>query len=440
MSQEEGPAAKMLFACTVLAAVTLAPVGCTSTGGGEAPNGEGLEIPGLAEEAITSGEICGQATALSLQTGQEAEVGLLTISNDAESLSVSFTTIDGWTMVETHLAVGDAVEGLAQVVEGNPTSGPFPYSTEHAPDTSEFSHILSLGDYQVGAILCLAAQVVVQRVILGLPYQADRVVSSDQGLRKDGAPVAPGASDPAGALVPDEVFFSLGFGGVITVEFDCPIPNGPGGDVGIWEITTGVYPPEYVEVEASRDGVSWVVIGIGDNGRTAPSSDGQRRTLSEFDLGPLDRASFIRVTDVTSTMPHGRSADGFEIDGIVSLQDCLEEQVAWVEGGNFEDAACTIFARHVVQQCPGACCLADGNCQEVEDEIACAALGGAFEGHRTKCAATTCPVFTGACCWADGRCADGMVEETCTTLGGTFQGPGSDCKLNTCPAPLTAAD
>jgi hypothetical protein len=439
MSRQEGPAAKGLVVWAMMLAGALTLVGCTSTGGGDTPNGEGLEIPGLLEEAITSGEICGQATVLSLRAGQDAEVGSLTIANDAESLSVSFETIDGWALVETHLAVGDSGEGLPQVVEGNPTSGPFPYSTEHAPDTSEFSHILSLGDYHAGAILCLAAQAVVQRRILGAPYPADRVVSSDQGRRKDGAPVAPGASDPTGALVPDELFFSLGFGGSITVEFDCPIPNGPGGDVGIWEITTGVHPPEYVEVEASRDGATWVVIGIGDNGRTAPRSDGLRRTLSELDLGPLDRASFIRVTDVTNTMPHERSADGFEVDGVVSLQDCLEEQVAWVEGGNFEDPACAPFARHVVQQCPGACCLADGGCQEVKDETACAALGGAFEGHGTGCAATSCPVFTGACCWPDGRCADRIVEETCTALGGTFQGPGTNCQLTTCPAPLTAS-
>ena len=53
-------------------------------------------------------------------------------------------------------------------------------------------------------------------------------------------------------------FYSLGFGGNIIISFDCPIVNGAGSDLKIFEVTNGPYPLETATVEASQDGTTWV--------------------------------------------------------------------------------------------------------------------------------------------------------------------------------------
>ncbi|MFQ5495635.1 MAG: putative metal-binding motif-containing protein, partial [Phycisphaerae bacterium] len=85
---------------------------------------------------------------------------------------------------------------------------------------------------------------------------------------------------------------------------------------------------------------------------------------------------------------------------------------------------------------PGACCLADGTCQDVADQAACDVVGGTWQGHGTECGSTTCAVLPGACCLADGTCQDDTTEPDCeTNLGGQWQGPSSTCAGAGCPEP-----
>src|SRR3989338_5456842 len=75
-------------------------------------------------------------------------------------------------------------------------------------------------------------------------FWASTVISSSQGLRKNGTPVLSERSDPNDALdSPDGVgnpasgFFSLGFGGNIVLHFSSPVLNGEGPDLSFHEIT-----------------------------------------------------------------------------------------------------------------------------------------------------------------------------------------------------------
>lgn len=149
---------------------------------------------------------------------------------------------------------------------------------------------------------------------------ADQVVSSTQGLRKDSSPVlalrsdssqALGAAETTGAATDlgliDGTFFSLGFGGTITLHFDNGITNGAGNDVQVYEATNPNYQDENVMVEASPDGSTWTTIA------TNIARDGGA------DLGNLTCVQYIRITDVTDMNGFEPTADAYDLDGVKAL-------------------------------------------------------------------------------------------------------------------------
>ena len=96
--------------------------------------------------------------------------------------------------------------------------------------------------------------------------------------------------------------FSLGFGGSVTLFFEDAILNGPGMDGLFYEVTSAPYPDEKIRIEASRNGNQWTLVhreGVYD---------------TEFDLGELECASFIRITDVSNRNEHDANSDAFDLD------------------------------------------------------------------------------------------------------------------------------
>jgi len=159
---------------------------------------------------------------------------------------------------------------------------------------------------------------------------ADNVVSSSQGVRKNGTPVLANRSIPASVLgapqssglpsdpaVPAGSFFSLGFknggasdGGSIVVEFtDNVIVDGPGNDLQVWEVTGGVYPDEFVKIEVSQDGVLWFEVAA------SLSRDAQADIASSG----LAWAKFVRLTDVTPIGAFEAEADAYDLDAFSAL-------------------------------------------------------------------------------------------------------------------------
>ncbi len=268
---------------------------------------------------------------VALIAAQDIPVGQVTVWDDGSTLYVEFTTTGGWEIVKTHLHIADSVDGIPQK-NGNPIPGKFDYKKESAPWVYE----IAVDDLPSGGPLYIAAHAVVQKVLGGAPYYASSVYASAQGSRKDGSPVLPERSNPDQGLMLEQNkqatdFFSLGFGGELVVEFDCPIRNGEGDDVGVWEDTWGTYPSETAEVYASQDGANWYFLGTADN-----SNQANTWTLSKFDLGDLAWAKYIKVVDTTDPTPHDSSADGFDVNAVVALQDCLQEETAWGDGNDFD--------------------------------------------------------------------------------------------------------
>jgi hypothetical protein len=144
------------------------------------------------------------------------------------------------------------------------------------------------------------------------------VVSSTQGLRKNGTPITDAnRTDPTKALGPNDAtttsnFFALGNDGVLVSKFAVPVEDGAGNDFSIYETTNGraTYPIETASVEVSQDGVNWVLF---------PTAASSRPTgTSSFDLTTIGVPWFqyIRITDTTNFAPHAADADGFDVDAV----------------------------------------------------------------------------------------------------------------------------
>lgn len=138
---------------------------------------------------------------------------------------------------------------------------------------------------------------------------ADTVVSSSQGLRKDGSAVLLVRSNPAAALgvaendTVDGNFFSLGFGGSMTLGFD----NGISGGTLVVEATNLGYPNEKAQVEVSPDGTTWTVAGT-------VTTDGEVALPQSVSC-----AKFVRVTDTSTPADFADdTADAYDVDGVKS--------------------------------------------------------------------------------------------------------------------------
>jgi hypothetical protein len=162
----------------------------------------------------------------------------------------------------------------------------------------------------------------------GLGPWADYVVDFHQGTAfnlagNPGGSVLLERSDPTQALGPAEsppgnddpiptgTFFSLGFGGSITLGFENPICNVAGVDLAIdvREITLETFPPERAQIYVSEDGINFLLAGTVTKDGTVGMPAG------------ITVANFVRVVDVSNPadflgVPF---ADGFDLDGVAAL-------------------------------------------------------------------------------------------------------------------------
>lgn len=148
---------------------------------------------------------------------------------------------------------------------------------------------------------------------------ADAALFASQGFRKDGSPVPALRSDITQALgvaetsglgddvgLVDGTFYSLGFGGVIYLEFQNGVMNGPGDDLQVYEGTNPGYPLEKAEVAASNDGITWTPVGT-------VTRDGT------VDLGGFTCVQKIRITDMSDVSLFEQTADAYDLDAVQAL-------------------------------------------------------------------------------------------------------------------------
>jgi hypothetical protein len=153
---------------------------------------------------------------------------------------------------------------------------------------------------------------------------ASEVVSYTPAKRNDGSLIPAAnrvASKALGNPEGNETlnYVSLGFGGEIVLRFESAIANGSGNDIAITETTFGNQNckryPEKADVFASQDGCHYTYIGQGCQD-------------SQFDLGEMSWAKYIKIKDV-SPVNHtynGEVADGFDLDGITCLHGSAQTE------------------------------------------------------------------------------------------------------------------
>ncbi len=180
--------------------------------------------------------------------------------------------------------------------------------------------------------MCEKPELVFEECTLPVQKFATAVVSSSQGVRKNGTPVDPtrsitnyvlGAPQSIGApfdnpVVPNS-FFSLGFnsdvnateGGSIVVEFgNGYIVDGIGNDLRAWEITGGTsYPVEKIKIEVSQDGGTWFLV----------SSSLDRDAEADLASSGLTWAKYVKITDVSPRAPFEATADAYDLDAVSAL-------------------------------------------------------------------------------------------------------------------------
>ncbi len=138
------------------------------------------------------------------------------------------------------------------------------------------------------------------------PVFANAVVSADStGLTKNGASIAAARLNGNNALsAPDSAFYSLGFGGSITLSFGTLFGEGL---VEVFEITNGVYPEEAAKVFALDEGI-WKEIG------TVTNVAGQN-TLTISGVC-LSGCSELKILDASNAALHANDADGFDLNAV----------------------------------------------------------------------------------------------------------------------------
>lgn len=141
------------------------------------------------------------------------------------------------------------------------------------------------------------------------------IVSYTQGLQSDGTAVPLNRSKVGNVFDIDGVnndggFYTLGFGGQITLKMEGGIINRPGNDLKIYETSFGQPScssyPEKAEIWVSKDNVNYHLAGV-------VCQDG------EVDIAPLDWIQYVKVVDISVASQFGGVVDGFDLDGITCI-------------------------------------------------------------------------------------------------------------------------
>lgn len=158
------------------------------------------------------------------------------------------------------------------------------------------------------------------QISLSQSFWVNDVVYLKQGFNNDGDSVisersvvenALGQAENSDLFTEDSLsnYLSLGFGGDIVLSMEHPIKNIDGFDLKVYETTFGSTScrryPEKIMLFASQDNCNWYFCGYGCQD-------------TEFDLGELNWAQYIRLIDVSPYGffdPHG-PCDGYDLDGV----------------------------------------------------------------------------------------------------------------------------
>lgn len=180
--------------------------------------------------------------------------------------------------------------------------------------------------YDVDAVECLNGSTTDNTLAAGSVGAASQVIDftpNNLALRKNGSAIAsvtPNRRNANSALgLPQNNnsinFFSLGFGGFVTLKFDYVVFDRLGADLQVVETSFGnpLCPnyPEAAKIEVSLDGENFTEMD-------EICLDG----IVDIASAPAGGIQYIRITDISpaSSTRFPGSADGYDVDGVVLLQ------------------------------------------------------------------------------------------------------------------------
>ena len=144
----------ILAAMVALAACTKEPV---------TPAGKYTAM--ITNEISGHNDHCGDPVVWTLTAGQTINVGTVTVENNETDLTVTYQTITGWGITETHLYVGDCAL-VPRNKQGVPVPGQFPYTSgPHSPPVTTWEYTISLSN--LDACYCVYAHAAVTMVDAG---------------------------------------------------------------------------------------------------------------------------------------------------------------------------------------------------------------------------------------------------------------------------------
>jgi len=153
---------KKLYYLIVLTLILgLVLTGCFLSNVGQVPTNEQSGITYLTRATE------GAPLVTTLFADQDIDVGTVSVWNNDENLYVTYNTIGGWEIVETHLHVALDKEEIPHTKKGNPIPGQFDYSMCHVPWVTEYTYSVSLGDWESCDKLYIAAHAKVVHITQG---------------------------------------------------------------------------------------------------------------------------------------------------------------------------------------------------------------------------------------------------------------------------------
>ena len=142
-------------------------------------------------------------------------------------------------------------------------------------------------------------------------------------------PGNPWTSDPR-AMNPDDTlgapdydssqdinYLNLGIGGVLVLEFDIYVYDGPGNDIYVFEIGPDV---EATRVEVSEDCVNWIYVGDADGSVSGVDMNGK--------VPANGRYKYVRITDIRGV---DSSWPGADIDAVAFINVSPFNNSSWAE-------------------------------------------------------------------------------------------------------------
>jgi len=199
--------------------------------------------------------------------------------------------------------------------------------------------------YDLDGIMCLngyEANPIPAELMVGAA--AEVIEDENQGLQKNGNPVAGARSDSQNALgMPEDGdiinFFSLGFGGELVVKFDYVIFDTEG--VADFRVVETTYNNATCEQYPEKAMVSFK-LDVADDW-----SEGVEVCLDgDIDLNGFYAAQYIRIQDRSMMSDFSGAADGYDVNGVVSLNTCSDsnEEIRIADNNSTPDEVTSVNA------------------------------------------------------------------------------------------------